>query len=232
MSTPSRTVKRCIDLALAVPLLVVLAPLIAVVALVVRVGMGPNVLFKQVRAGQHGQPITVWKFRTMTDERDADGNLLPDGHRLTRLGLTLRKWSLDELPQLLNVVRGEISLVGPRPLLLRYTDRYNERQAKRLLVKPGITGWAQINGRNTRDWETRLEMDVWYVENWSVRLDLKILARTASAVLFARGSTPMAGAELEEFWGAERPTDGPVAFPVDVDERVRPVQGRPHGGHA
>lgn len=227
MSTLARTAKRCLDLAIAGPLAVVLAPVSAVVYVAVRIRMGPPVIFKQVRAGQHGQPVGVWKFRTMTDDRDSNGLLLPDGDRLTRLGLVLRKWSLDELPQLVNILRGEISLVGPRPLLLRYNDRYNERQALRLLAKPGLTGLAQINGRNTTDWATRLEMDVWYVEHWSLWLDLKILARTVSTVLLAQGSTPTAGAELEEFWGETKPPVGPLAFPVDVDERAVPGHGSP-----
>lgn len=145
----SRCGKRLFDLALAVPGLVVLLPMLAVVALLVRVKLGGPVLFRQVRPGLHGKPFTILKFRTMTNERDADGNLLPDGERLTRFGKFLRASSLDELPELWNVIKGEMSLVGPRPLLMQYLDRYTPEQARRHEVRPGITGWAKANGIHT-----------------------------------------------------------------------------------
>lgn len=177
--------KRCLDIAGSLAALVVLSPLIAIVALLIRVRLGRPVFFTQQRPGLEGRPFTIVKFRTMADVRDGDGHLLPDSDRMTRLGRLLRAWSLDELPELVNVVRGEMSLVGPRPLLPGYLDQYSRRQARRHEVRPGITGWAQVNGRNLTRWHERLEMDVWYVENWSLRLDVSILVNTLRSV-FAR----------------------------------------------
>jgi len=154
--------------------LIILSPVMLVVAVVVYVSMGPPVLFKQERAGLNGRPFMLYKFRTMLDLRDEHGNLLPDEKRLTRVGRFLRNWSLDELPEFWNVLKGDMSLVGPRPLLMEYLPFYTEREKLRHSVKPGITGWAQINGRNLLSWNERLEMDVWYVENWSILLDIKI----------------------------------------------------------
>ena len=179
--------KRLLDLALALPALVLLAPVIAVTALVVARRLGSPVLFRQQRPGFRGRPFTVFKFRTMTDARDAGGNLLPDIERLTPTGRFLRRTSLDELPQLWNVIRGDLSLVGPRPLLMDYLPNYTPEQARRHDVLPGITGWAQIHGRNALAFGARLELDVWYVDHWSLRLDLTILARTLGYVLRSRG---------------------------------------------
>jgi lipopolysaccharide/colanic/teichoic acid biosynthesis glycosyltransferase len=170
--------KRALDVFLTVVALILLWPIAAVVALLVRTFLGSPVLFRQERPGRYGMPFFLSKFRTMTSRCDTQGKLLPDTERLTRFGRFLRGTSLDELPELLNVLRGEMSLVGPRPLLLRYQPFYNERERKRFEVLPGITGWAQINGRNNVSWNERLQFDVWYAENASLPLDLKILALT------------------------------------------------------
>jgi lipopolysaccharide/colanic/teichoic acid biosynthesis glycosyltransferase len=170
-----------------IPGLVVLLPLMGILALLVRLRLGTPILFCQVRPGLYGKPFTIFKFRTMTDARDAEGNLLPDEHRLTPLGRFLRRTSLDELPELINVIKGDMSLVGPRPLLMQYLPYYTERERLRNSVKPGITGWAQINGRNYTPWDERLAMDVWYVENWSIRLDLRILVMTVFKVIEGEG---------------------------------------------
>lgn len=167
--------------------LIVLVPVLLVVAAMVRIFMGTPVLFRQRRPGLGGHPFVMYKFRTMTDARDAQGNLLPDGDRLTRLGRTLRATSLDELPELVNVIRGEMSLVGPRPLLMEYMERYTPAQRRRHDVRPGITGMAQVNGRQNLPFSKRLELDVWYVQNWSFLLDIKILFRTIANVFAARG---------------------------------------------
>ncbi len=171
-------VKRTLDIIASIVGLLVLGPLLMVVALIVRAKLGSPILFKQTRPGLHGEPFTTYKFRTMTDACDEKGNLLPDAKRLTKLGRLLRSTSLDELPELFNVIKGEMSLVGPRPLLMQYLDRYSPEQARRHEVKPGITGWAQINGRNALNWEEKFKLDVWYVDNWSVWLDLKIIVLT------------------------------------------------------
>lgn len=179
--------KRTLDIALSVSLLVVLLPLIVLVSLIVLVGEGRPIIFKQCRPGLGERPINVYKYRTMSNERDAQGKLLADSQRITALGKFLRRWSLDELPQLWSVLRGEMSLVGPRPLLTDYLQRYDLRQKRRFLVKPGITGWAQINGRNQAEWDERLEMDAWYADNWSFLLDLRILVRTVAVVFKGQG---------------------------------------------
>lgn len=170
--------KRLFDLLVSITLLVLFLPIIGIVAVLVRLKLGSPVIFKQQRPGWHGRPIYIYKFRTMTDSKDAEGKLLPDYVRLTSFGQILRKCSADELPQLINVIKGELSLVGPRPLLMDYLSLYSEEQAKRHQVRPGITGWAQINGRNEISWEAKFKLDVWYVENQSFLLDLKILALT------------------------------------------------------
>lgn len=175
--------KRSFDFLVAVLAAVTLLPVMLVVALVVRACLGGPVLFTQTRPGLKGKAIHVYKFRTMTSERDSAGNLLPDDQRLTRVGLFLRRTSLDELPQLFNVIRGDLSLVGPRPLLMEYLELYSSRQARRHDVRPGITGWAQVNGRNAISWEQKFEYDVWYVENRSFLLDLRILLLTVKKVL-------------------------------------------------
>jgi sugar transferase EpsL len=179
--------KRLLDLFGAIAGLVLLSPVFAVIAWRVRREIGSPVLFRQQRPGLGGEPFTLVKFRTMTDERGPDGELLPDGDRLPALGRRLRSTSLDELPELWNVLRGDMSLVGPRPLLTEYLKLYTPEQARRHEVLPGMTGWAQVNGRNAPDWETRLEMDVWYVENRSLWLDLRILVRTLATVIRREG---------------------------------------------
>jgi sugar transferase EpsL len=203
--------KRGLDLVGAVAGLVVLAPLFGVAALLVRLRLGAPVLFRQSRPGLHGKPFTLYKLRTMTDARDAQGALLPSAQRLTPLGRWLRTTSLDELPELVNVLRGDMSLVGPRPLLLRYLDRYTPEQARRHDVKPGITGWAQVRGRNALAWEQRFALDCWYVDHWSVWLDLKILALTLVKVAQREGISPIGRDIMPEFRGSPRPEGGPSA---------------------
>jgi sugar transferase EpsL len=197
-------VKRVLDTLVAGGALLVLAPALAIAALVIRWRLGEPILFVQTRPGQDGRLFSVYKFRTMTSERGEDGKLLPDEVRLTGLGTWLRRCSVDELPQLWNVLRGDMSLVGPRPLLPEYLERYTQRQARRHEVKPGITGWAQVNGRNAVDWERRLEMDVWYVENRSLALDLQILWMTVGKVLQRDGIVQEGRATMEEFRGTIR----------------------------
>lgn len=170
--------KRIFDVLISAFGLFILAPVLGVVALLVRLKLGRPILFKQVRPGLNGMPFTLYKFRTMTDKCGLDGKQLPDADRLTSFGKFLRRSSLDELPELWNVIRGDMSLVGPRPLRMHYLPLYSERQKRRHEVRPGITGWAQINGRNAMPWDERFEMDVWYVENHNLLLDLSILART------------------------------------------------------
>lgn len=219
MNDLSLAAKRFMDLSTAGLGLLVLGPLMLLLAAVIRARLGPPVFFRQVRPGRNGVPFRLWKFRTMTNERDSTGSLKPDEERGTTLGRWLRRWSLDELPQLINVLTGEMSLVGPRPLLMRYLPRYNPEQARRMLAKPGITGWAQVNGRNGLAWDRRLELDTWYADHWSLRLDFKIIALTALAVLRSEGVKPGAGEELDEFWGeGVIPDDGPRAKPVEEDE--------------
>jgi lipopolysaccharide/colanic/teichoic acid biosynthesis glycosyltransferase len=213
--------KRALDVCVAGVGLGASLPLLLGVAVAVRCKMGGPVMYRQVRIGLHEKPFRLWKFRTMTNERGADGNLRPDGERLTALGRFLRETSLDELPQLLNVLAGDMSIVGPRPLLARYVPRYNARQHRRHDVRPGLTGWAQINGRNSLDWDSRLELDVWYAENASVSLDLRIILRTVLLVLKREAVMSGAGAEMDEFWGAlGRPVGGPRAYPVEENESI------------
>jgi len=183
-------------------LLVLLLPPLALVALLVRVKLGSPVLFRQLRPGLRCQPFTLYKFRTMTDARDAQGRLLPDAERLTRLGRFLRSTSADELPELFNVLKGDMSLVGPRPLLMQYLDRYTPEQMRRHEVKPGITGWAQVNGRNAITWEQKFALDVWYVDHRSLGLDLKILALTLWKTLRREGISQPGQATMEEFMGS------------------------------
>jgi lipopolysaccharide/colanic/teichoic acid biosynthesis glycosyltransferase len=195
--------KRLLDLCLTCFALILLSPLLLLIALLVRIGLGSPILFKQQRPGYLGRPFFIYKFRTMTDERDAQGHLLPDAERLTRLGRFLRSTSLDELPELFNVLRGEMSLVGPRPLLMQYLERYSPEQARRHEVLPGVTGWAQINGRNALSWEDKFRLDVWYVDHWSFWLDLKILFLTLVKVLRREGISQPGHATAEEFMGSE-----------------------------
>jgi sugar transferase EpsL len=196
-----RILKRVIDLTVATFGLLVLSLPAGFIALLIRMTSPGTVFFRQPRAGLHGQPFTLLKFRTMLDAKDSKGNLLPDGQRLTRLGRFLRDTSLDELPELINVLKGEMSLVGPRPLLLRYLARYTPQQNRRHEVKPGITGWAQINGRNALAWEQKFALDVWYVEHRSVFLDAKIIFLTAWKILKREGINQPGRATAEEFMG-------------------------------
>jgi sugar transferase EpsL len=199
----ARALKRAIDFVVALLVLLLLAPLLGLVALTIRQNMGCPVLFRQVRPGYRARPFTLYKFRTMQEARGANGEPLPDAVRLTRLGRWLRATSLDELPQLWNVLRGDLSLVGPRPLLMRYLPRYSPEQARRHDVKPGITGWAQVNGRNAIGWDEKFRYDLWYVAHWSNGLDFKILAMTVARVL-GRSDVNQAGhATMCEFDGSE-----------------------------
>jgi lipopolysaccharide/colanic/teichoic acid biosynthesis glycosyltransferase len=184
------TVKRLIDVNVAAAGLLVMAPVVAVIALLVRLRMGSPVLFRQTRPGHHGVPFEVLKFRTMRDTRRPDGSLLSDAERLTPLGRLLRRTSLDEIPQLWNVLRGDMSLVGPRPLLMEYLERYTPEQMRRHAVKPGITGLSQVSGRQEIPFSKRLELDVWYVDHWSLALDLRILLRTVRLALRRSGVLP------------------------------------------
>lgn len=195
-------IKRVFDIVGALSGLVLLSPVLLVLALLVRRKLGSPILFTQVRPGRNGRPFKILKFRTMTDEVDSSGNPLPDDLRLTEFGTLLRRSSLDELPELINVLRGEMSLVGPRPLIMRYLDRYTPEQAKRNLVRPGITGLAQVSGRNALSWEARFELDVHYVENWSFWLDLRILALTVIKVIQRDGISAADHATMPEFLGS------------------------------
>lgn len=197
----ARKVKRLIDVTACLITLPVVLVVCGAVALAIWLTMGRPVLFRQKRAGLYGRVFEIWKFRTMTNERDESGRLLPDEKRLTRLGRFLRSTSLDELPQVWNVLRGEMSLVGPRPLRPEYLERYTPEQARRHEVRPGITGWAQVNGRNETTWEERFRRDVWYVDNWSLWLDLKILWLTVIKVLRRDGISRQGHATMPEFLG-------------------------------
>lgn len=194
--------KRLFDLIIAVPTLVLLVPILALLGLLVRLRLGSPVLFRQQRPGLHGQPFTLLKFRTMTDVCDAQGVLLPDAERLTPFGRFLRSTSLDELPELVNVVRGDLSLVGPRPLLMEYLDRYTPQQMRRHDVKPGITGWAQVGGRNAISWEEKFALDLWYVAHRSLWVDIKIIALTAWKIMTREGISQPGQATVEYFQGS------------------------------
>lgn len=194
-------IKRCIDIVGAGLGLIVLSPVLAVVAVAIWWDMGRSVMFRQMRPGLNGQPFNMYKFRTMSNKRDDQGKLLPDEQRLTPLGKFLRKTSLDELPELYNVLRGDMSLVGPRPLLMQYLERYTPEQARRHELKPGITGWAQINGRNAISWEDKFTLDVWYVDNCSLWLDIKIIAMTIGKVFRREGISAQGEATMPEFMG-------------------------------
>lgn len=194
--------KRALDVAVVVTIGLPVLVISLAVAVIVRVKLGTPVLFRQVRPGLRGRPFELLKFRTMTDARDRHGQLLSDDVRLTRTGRTLRSLSLDELPQLINVLRGDMSLVGPRPLLMQYLDRYTPRQARRMEVRPGITGWAQVNGRNALNWEERFELDVWYVDNRDLWLDLRILLLTILRVVRRDGVSAGGHVTMPEFMGS------------------------------
>jgi lipopolysaccharide/colanic/teichoic acid biosynthesis glycosyltransferase len=199
--------KRIFDAVMSSVMLVLLSPLLAAMPIVVWLYLGSPVLFRQERAGWRGCRFDCLKFRTMTDARDADGQLLPDADRLTRLGQFLRSTSLDELPEIINVIRGEMSLVGPRPLLAKYLGRYSNEQMRRHNVRPGMTGWAQINGRNAVKWDQRFELDLWYVDHWSFWLDVSILAKTVWQVVRREGIARPGHATMPEFGGVAAESD-------------------------
>lgn len=193
--------KRIFDLIATFLGLFLLSPFILLTALAVRIFLGTPTLFRQKRGGYKGRPFFIYKFRTMTDATDSDGNLLPDSERLTRFGRFLRASSLDELPELFNILRGEMSLVGPRPLFVEYLPRYSPEQMRRHDVYPGLTGWAQVNGRNAADWPARFAMDLWYVDHWSFWLDIKIIIITIWKVLKREGISQPGQATVEYFMG-------------------------------
>lgn len=193
--------KRIFDLLISSLGLILTSPLLAILAVLVWIKHGRPILFSQARPGYNGKIFTLYKFRSMSNERDSNGRPLPDTQRITRLGHFLRATSLDELPELINVLRGEMSLVGPRPLLVEYLPRYSVEQRRRHDVLPGITGWAQVNGRNALTWEEKFALDVWYVDHWSFGLDIKILWLTVGQVLQRRNITPPGQTSMEEFRG-------------------------------
>lgn len=196
--------KRLFDILGSLFALVLLLPVLLSLTVMVRVAMGSPVLFRQVRPGLNGRPFEMFKFRSMKDALDSKGQSLPDELRLTRFGKLLRSSSLDELPELWNVLLGQMSLVGPRPLLMEYLPLYTDRQARRHEVRPGITGWAQVNGRNALDWESRFELDVWYVDNLSFMLDLKILCMTVAKVVRRDGISADGQVTMDRFKGSRR----------------------------
>ena len=191
--------KRWIDIILTFPAAVLLSFPLFLITLLIRLQLGKPLLFRQIRPGLHGKPFTICKFRTMSDARDEQGNLLPESERLTDLGRFLRATSLDELPELFNVLKGDMSLVGPRPLLMDYLDRYSPEQVRRHEVKPGLTGWAQINGRNALSWDEKFKLDVWYVDHRSFLLDLKIIALTFKKILLREGISHQGDATMPIF---------------------------------
>ncbi|WP_106427135.1 sugar transferase [Vibrio lentus] len=196
-------IKRTLDVVFSLIALVIFLPILIIVAIKVAKNLGQPVLFKQLRPGLNGKPFNMLKFRSMKDAADKDGNPLPDEERLTAFGLKLRSTSLDELPGLISVLKGDMSLVGPRPLLMQYLPLYNERQATRHNVRPGITGWAQVNGRNAISWEQKFEYDAWYVENQSLLLDIKILALTVKKVFLKEDISADGHATIEPFTGSQ-----------------------------
>ncbi|MGP4074892.1 sugar transferase [Halobacillus sp. K22] len=195
--------KRMLDFAISFIMILLLAGVFLIVSLTVKLKMGSPILFKQKRPGLNGKPFELYKFRTMNDRKDGQGDLLSDEQRMTAVGEFLRKYSLDEIPQLLNVMKGDMSLVGPRPLLLEYLPLYNEEQSVRNDVKPGITGWAQINGRNAITWEEKFKLDAWYVNNRTLLLDLKILLLTFSKVIKGEGIHQDNHVSMEKFKGSQ-----------------------------
>ncbi len=193
--------KRLFDLVFSFFALVILSPIMLAMAIFVRLFLGTPILFKQQRPGYKGRPFFIYKFRSMKDGLAKDGNPLPDSERMTRFGRLLRSLSLDELPEIFNILRGEMSFVGPRPLLMEYLPLYSPEQARRHDVVPGLTGWAQVNGRNALDWPTRFKLDVWYVDNWSFWLDVKIILMTAWKALAREGINQQGQATVEYFKG-------------------------------
>ena len=210
-------IKRPQDFCCALAAIIVLSPVMAVTALLVRLRLGSPVLFKQERPGLDGKVFTLYKFRTMTDEKDSEGNLLPDEARLTSFGKMLRSTSLDELPELFNILNGDMSVVGPRPLLVKYLPLYNEHQARRHEVRPGFTGYAQVHGRNAISWEEKFDLDVEYVEHVSFLGDWKIIFQTVKTVLKREGISSETAATMEEFKGSEKKESSPKAYIFDED---------------
>jgi lipopolysaccharide/colanic/teichoic acid biosynthesis glycosyltransferase len=204
LSRPGSLLKRTLDMVASCIALALLAPILAAVAIMVRRRMGSPVLFRQVRPGQDGKPFEMIKFRTMRDSIGPDGQPLSDAERLTPFGAFLRSTSLDELPELWNVLKGEMSLVGPRPLLMEYLPLYSPEQARRHEVRPGVTGWAQVNGRNAISWEDKFRLDIWYIDNRTFWLDLRILLLTVKKVLVSEGISSASSATMERFTGSER----------------------------
>lgn len=198
-----RYIKRFFDIFSSLIAIIILSPVLIITAILVRTKLGSPVLFKQERPGKDEKIFTLMKFRTMTDERDENGELLPDEVRLTKFGKFLRSTSIDELPELFNILKGDMSVIGPRPLLVRYLPRYNEHQHRRHEVRPGLSGWAQVNGRNTVSWEDKFDMDVEYVDNYSLIMDIKILIMTVKNVLKREGISSDTSATMEEFMGLE-----------------------------
>ena len=193
--------KRAIDILCASIGLIVLVPLFSLIALMIHIRLGPPILYRQTRTGRYGHPFIIYKFRTMGELKDVDGEPLPDELRLTRFGDRLRSTSLDDLPELWNIVKGEMSFIGPRPLLPEYLPLYSVRQSRRHEVRPGLTGWAQVHGRNAIPWEERFELDVWYVDNQCFRVDLEIILLTLRTVLFRKGISPEGRTTMERFRG-------------------------------
>lgn len=197
-------ISRAIDIVISFFALLLLSPVILVVALAIRLKLGTPILFRQVRPGLHGAPFEMVKFRTMRHAVDKQGEILPDAQRMTRFGTMLRSTSIDELPELWNVLKGEMSLVGPRPLLMEYLPLYSQEQFRRHEVRPGVTGWAQVNGRNELSWEDKFALDVWYIENKSVCLDMKILMLTVKKVLIREGISAQGNVTAAKFQGSEK----------------------------
>jgi sugar transferase EpsL len=193
--------KRILDLIIAFLGLIILSPIIILTAILVRIFLGKPILFRQTRPGYKGKPFTIYKFHTMSEGRDAQGNLLPDDMRLTRLGKFLRASSLDELPELFNILRGDMSFIGPRPLLMEYLPLYSSEQMRRHDVYPGMTGWAQVNGRNAITWQDKFKLDVWYVDHWGFRLDIKIIFMSLWKVIRREGISQPGQATMEYFKG-------------------------------
>lgn len=199
----AKYIKRWLDFILSLIAIIILSPILLIVALLVRIKLGSPIIFKQKRPGLHEKIFTLYKFRTMTDEKDKDGNLLPDDQRLTKFGKLLRSTSLDELPELFNILKGDMSIVGPRPLLVKYLPLYNGHQKHRHDVRPGFTGWAQCNGRNAISWEEKFDLDIYYVKHVSFRLDLNIIFKTIKIVFLREGISSDTSATMEEFRGTE-----------------------------
>ena len=201
-------IKRLLDVSGTTIALILLVPLFLLMAIIIRLTMGSPILLRQPRLGYNCRPFVLVKFRTMSDDRDGRGNLLPDDQRLTTIGRLMRRLSLDEFPQLWNILKGEMSLVGPRPLLLKYADLYTPEQKRRHEVKPGITGWAQINGRNALSWEEKFDLDVWYVDHWNLSLDGHILLNTFWQVFKGSGISQEGHVTMPEFNGSQKNHDG------------------------